>query len=94
MAVKSTVGLCWVAFFAAGTVKMNFRNFLKYSFYGGIVWSGFLVIMGYFYGYLWREIKRYIDWAGWLVATIALLTFVVIMVYKNRQSKKIVVEDK
>ena len=57
-AVKSTTGLCWATFTAAGIVKMDFKKFVKYSFLGGVVWSGFLVAMGYFYGYLWREIKQ------------------------------------
>ena len=26
-----------------------------------------LVAMGYFYGYLWREIKQYISGIGWIV---------------------------
>ena len=35
-AVKSTTGLCWATFTAAGIVKMDFRKFLKYSILGGI----------------------------------------------------------
>lgn len=92
-AVKSTVGLCWAAFTAAGIVKMDFRKFLKNSFYGGVVWSGFLVFMGYFYGYLWREIRDYIEWIGWVVAIAAVATFLAITVYKNRQAKKLLMEN-
>ncbi|MDD5652486.1 MAG: VTT domain-containing protein, partial [Candidatus Moranbacteria bacterium] len=32
--VKSTTGLCWAAFTAAGIVKMDFWRFLKYSVLG------------------------------------------------------------
>ena len=42
--VKSTTGLCWITFILAGTLKMNFQKFLRASFLGGIVWSGFLVL--------------------------------------------------
>lgn len=87
-AVKSTTGLCWATFTAAGIVKMEFKKFLKYSFLGGIIWSGFLVFMGYFYGYLWREMKQYISWAGWVIAGVAVVTFVFITLYKKRQSKE------
>ncbi|MDD5396991.1 MAG: DedA family protein [Candidatus Moranbacteria bacterium] len=86
-AVKSTTGLCWATFAAAGVVKMNFKKFVKYSFYGGIVWSGFLVAMGYFYGYLWKEIKQYISWVGWIVFVVALVSFAVITLYKRKKSK-------
>jgi membrane-associated protein len=92
-AVKSTTGLCWATFTAAGIVKMDFKKFLKNSFYGGIVWSSFLVAMGYFYGYLWREIRDYIKWIGWIVAIVAIVTFVAITIYKNKQAKKLLEEN-
>lgn len=88
-AVKSTTGLCWATFVAAGIVKMDFKKFIKYSFLGGIVWSGFLVAMGYFYGYLWREIKQYISWVGWAIAAVAIISFIFITLYKKKQSEKI-----
>ena len=88
-AVKSTTGLCWATFTAAGIVKMDFKKFLKYSILGGFVWSGFLVAMGYFYGYLWKEIKEYISWAGWIIAVVAVVSFVVITLYKKKQSEHI-----
>jgi len=88
-AVKSTTGLCWATFTAAGIVKMDFKKFLTYSFLGGIVWSGFLVAMGYFYGYLWREIRDTIQWIGWAVASVAIISFFIITLYKKWQAKKI-----
>ena len=88
-AVKSTTGLSYAAFVAAGIVKMNFRKFISYSLLGGIIWSGFLVLMGYFYGYLWREIGQYIEWIGWLIAGIAIISFVLINFYKKREAKRI-----
>lgn len=94
LAVKSTTGLCWATFTAAGIVKMDFRKFIKYSFYGGIIWSGFLVFMGYFYGYLWREVRDYIEWFGWVAVILAVATFVIITIYKNRQAKRILAENK
>lgn len=91
--VKSTTGLCWATFVTAGIVKMDFRKFLKYSFYGGIIWSGFLVAMGYFYGYLWREIRDNIKWIGWVIFIVAIITFIVVNIYKNRQAKKMFHDD-
>ena len=87
-AVKSTTGLCWATFVTAGIVKMDFKKFLKYSFLGGVVWSGFLVAMGYFYGYLWKEIKQYISWVGWIIFAVAIISFLVITWYKKNQSEK------
>jgi len=88
-AVKSTTGLCWAAFTAAGIVKMDFRKFVKYSVLGGIVWSGLLISMGYFYGFLWREISQYIDWIGWAIGGIAVVSYILITLYKKKKSEKI-----
>src|SRR4030042_5021621 len=93
-AVKSTTGLCWAAFTAGGIVKMPFKRFVLYSFLGGIVWSGFLVATGYFYGYLWREIAVYVKWIGWGVAGVALITFIFIALYKKWQGEKMTAEKK
>jgi membrane protein DedA with SNARE-associated domain len=90
--VKSTAGLCWATFTAAGIVKMDFKKFLKYSILGGIVWSGSLVAMGYFYGYLWREMKQYISWVGWIILGVATVSFAGITLYKNREAKKLLAE--
>ena len=92
-AVKSTTGLCWATFVTAGIVKMDFKKFVKYSFLGGIVWSGFLVAMGYFYGYLWREIKVYIEWVGWIIFAVAIFSFAFVNIYKGYQAKKMFKEN-
>jgi membrane-associated protein len=72
----------------AGIVKMDFKKFMQYSFLGGIVWSGFLVAMGYFYGFLWRDLKQYISWIGWIIFGVAIVSFVGITLYKKHQSKQ------
>jgi len=86
---KSTTGLCLVTFVAAGMAGMKFKKFLFYSFLGGIIWSGFLVAMGYFYGYLWREISEYIEWAGWIAIGLAAATFIIVNLYKSQRAKKL-----
>jgi len=88
-AVKSTTGLCWATFVAAGIVKMDFKKFLKYSILGGIVWSGFLVAMGYFYGYLWRELKVYISQVGWIIFALAVASIVIINIIKSYKARKL-----
>ena len=88
-AVKTTTGLCWATFTAAGIVKMKFWKFVKYSILGGVVWSSFLVAMGYFYGYLWREISQYIDWIGWAIGGVAATSYAIITLYKKKESKEI-----
>lgn len=92
-AVKSTTGLCWATFTAAGIVKMDFWKFVTYSILGGIIWSGTLVAVGYFYGYLWQEIAQYIKYAGWVIGGIAIATFVFMNLYKKRKSQGLFQKD-
>lgn len=86
-AVKSTTGLCWITFIAAGAVKMQFKEFLLGSFLGGIVWSSFLVIMGYFFGYAFERINEYIKYAGLIIFVVVVIFYVIVTIYKKRQSK-------
>ena len=92
-AVKSTTGLCWITFIAAGAFKMDFRKFLTGSILGGLVWSGFLTVSGYFFGYAFLEISHYIRFAGFGIIIIAILLYILINIYKNRQAQKILAEN-
>lgn len=87
--IKATTGLCQVTWVAAGTVKYDFKKFLKYTFLGGMLWSTFLVLMGYFYGYLWKEIAGYIRNAGIMIFILAAVTVIALNQARRYQEKKI-----
>ena len=87
--VKSTTGLCWITFIAAGSFKMNFKNFLTASFLGGIVWSAFLVTSGYFFGYAFEKINDYIKYAGIIIAVVVIAFYVLIVLYKRYQAAQL-----
>lgn len=89
-AVKSTTGLCWITFIAAGAVKMKLGDFLMASFFGGIIWSSFLVISGYFFGYAFEAIRDSIQYAGEIIFVCAAFFFIGTTLYKKRQSQKII----
>ena len=91
--VKSTTGLCWATWVAAGIVKMKFWRFVWYSFLGGIVWSSFLVFMGFFFGEFYEGIVERIKFAGWIVFGIAVVVIVGMNVYKKRKSEELFEEE-
>lgn len=93
-AVKSTTGLCWITFIAAGTFKMKFKDFVLTSFFGGIVWSTFLVIIGYFFGYAFGVINDYIRVAGLIIFAAAAGFYASIILYKRYRSRKILENEK
>jgi membrane protein DedA with SNARE-associated domain len=87
--VKSTTGLCWITFILAGTLKMDFKTFLRASFWGGMVWSGFLVISGFFFGYAFEKINDYLKYAGIIISLLAISFVFFMTLYKKGQSRKI-----
>jgi membrane protein DedA with SNARE-associated domain len=87
--VKSTTGLSYITFITAGTLKMKFSKFVAFSILGGFVWSFFLVIAGYFFGYAADKISKYIEYAGIIIFIAAILFFVGIILYKRKQAKEI-----
>jgi membrane protein DedA with SNARE-associated domain len=89
IAVKATTGLCWVTFLAAGIVKMPFWRFFGYTIIGGLLWSSFLVIMGYFFGYMYSQIAQYISYAGWIMAVIIVIMIILWNKYDKKKSQKI-----
>ncbi|MCX6763757.1 MAG: hypothetical protein NTZ97_03450, partial [Candidatus Moranbacteria bacterium] len=86
--VKSTTGLCWITFIAAGAVRMDFGNFLLGSFWGGVVWSGFLTVVGYFFGYAFASISQTIEYAGLVIFFAAVIFILGLSFYRKYQSQK------
>lgn len=84
--VKATTGLKAITFVAAGVARMQFKKFVIYTTLGGIVWSGLLSALGYLYGYLWQEIAQYIKWVGILIATIIVLTILIVYIRNKRSA--------
>jgi len=87
--VKSTTGLCYITFILAGTARMKLSKFVKYSILGGLFWSSFLVIVGYFFGYAAEQISEYIKYAGYIILTGAVMFFIGLTLYKKKQAKEI-----
>ncbi|MFA5925433.1 MAG: DedA family protein [Parcubacteria group bacterium] len=87
--VKSTTGLSYITFITAGSLRMKLSKFVTFSILGGLVWSSFLVIIGYFFGYAADKISEYIKYAGVAVFAGAVIFFIGLTLYKKRQSGEI-----
>ena len=81
-------------FYHRGMMKMKFKKFLWFSLLGGIIWSGLLVFIGYFYGSVYKSLGVYLKNGGIIVFILALLTIVGLTILKNKQSKKILTKQK
>jgi membrane protein DedA with SNARE-associated domain len=85
--VKISSGLCYITFITAGMIRMPLKKFLLFSLIGGIIWSGALVALGYFYGNLYQEISGKIEQAGLITIGSALSSFIIITIFKKQKTK-------
>jgi membrane protein DedA with SNARE-associated domain len=68
----------------AGFSKMNFFDFLLYTFLGSSFWVTILAILGYFFGANQVEINNYL----WQISVVFALVFIVFIIWWARKSKK------
>jgi membrane protein DedA with SNARE-associated domain len=87
--VKSTTGLSYITFTLAGALRMKLLKFVKYSILGGLVWSGLLIFLGFFFGYAALQISQYIKYAGAAIFIAAIVAVIVINLIKKRESAEI-----
>jgi len=80
---KITTGLCYITFILAGMLRLNFKKFLLFSFLGGIIWSSFLVAIGYYFGHLAEKIEEYIKFSGWIIFAVVILSAIIVTIYKK-----------
>lgn len=90
--VKITTGLAFITFILAGAVRMPFKKFIYNSFLGGLVWSAFLVVVGYFFGYAAEKVSSYLEYAGIFIFVAVLLLMTILVIYRKRQTAETLCE--
>jgi membrane protein DedA with SNARE-associated domain len=85
---KATTGLCYITFILAGMIKLDFKKFILFSVLGGLVWNSFVVILGYYFGWIAEEIEKYIKFSGWIIFFLAVLIMISIIIYKKTTALK------
>ena len=69
----------------AGTAAMNYRRFVTYNVFGGVLWVFSTVLLGYFLGSAIPNIERHIHW---VIAIVILLSVVPVVVEVLRARRK------
>ena len=60
-ATKFTVGLTIATLVLAGTLKMRFKKFSLYNFFGSVAWACVTLFFGYSFGLSFKLLSRYIE---------------------------------
>lgn len=68
-------GFALAVLVAAGMSKMSFKKYLMVNFLGQFIWTGLLLVIGYFFGNLYVEINNDLKIAT-TVASVVILFFV------------------
>jgi membrane-associated protein len=73
---KVLTGLAQSTFVLAGVTRINYPKVLKYTIPGGIIWTGSLAILGYYFGRYATDISKFLSRTG-LVLFFLLASFLV-----------------
>lgn len=68
----------------AGLIKMNYKNFLKYTFISSILWSTTVTLVGYFVGRIIPEAKDYLSILIVIVVVLSLLPIIWKLIKKEK----------
>lgn len=68
----------------AGVVSMNYKTFLKYSFFSSILWSTTVTFSGYFLGQIFPQIQDYMSVIIILVVLLSLIP-VIVEIFKKKK---------
>jgi membrane-associated protein len=69
----------------AGVVKFNFRKFLAYNIIGGLLWVFSMLLLGYFLGIMFPQIKEHLEL---FIGGIVIITWIpVIKTYLSERRK-------
>ena len=72
--------------FVAGVGRMNYKRFLSYNVFGGVIWVALFVFGGYWFGNI-PSVKNNFGFAILAIIAISLLP-VIIEIMKSRRKKK------
>lgn len=70
----------------AGVVSMDYKTFLKYSFFSSLLWSTTVTFSGYFLGQIFPQIQDYMSWIIIIVVLLSLLPVIVEIFRKKKES--------
>lgn len=80
MFIKFTAGLCLAMLITAGTVKMNFKKFIKYDIIGSIGWTTLMCSLGYFFGESYELLSQHVERISFLITGIAIAALLAVKI--------------
>ena len=84
-------GFAHATLITAGAVKVSFKKYVLLNFLGGFIWTGFLMMIGYFFGNLYTVIEGQFK----IVSVIALIMIVLAAFYGfSRYMRQRFIENK
>ncbi len=84
-------GFAVATLFTAGLVHIPFKRYALFNFLGGLVWTGFLIALGYFFGNLYAVLNRGFK-VGFLIGLAILM--MAILYGSGRYFKQLLLKNK
>jgi membrane protein DedA with SNARE-associated domain len=83
IAIKSTPVLAFPGLMLVGAAKMPIGRFILWCFLITLPKALFFVIIGYYFGYMYNTISRYVENGSLIILVFAVSIFVIYMIYKK-----------
>lgn len=78
----------------AGAVSLKYRKFITYNITGAILWSNIMILLGYFLGASFPEIKNYLTYVIIFLIIITTIPVVRTIIKEQKRKQKTISEEK
>lgn len=85
---KLTLGFVIPALIAAGLARVPFRRWFGVLFAAECLWTGSLVLVGYYFGYLIQRVQTNLRWISIGGALISIILIIIYLVHRQRDMER------
>ena len=76
---------------AAGAARTSFKNFTLLNLLGGFIWTGFLMVLGYYFGFLYKALDK--DFQILSVVFVGVLLLAALYGFRRYWQKRLLAND-
>ncbi|MFH1175393.1 MAG: DedA family protein [bacterium] len=85
--IKFTSGFCFIMLLTAGSIRMNFKKFIKFDLIGSAGWVAFMFSLGYFFGESFERISQNVSQVGFVIALIIISALILVKIIQKLAGK-------
>jgi membrane protein DedA with SNARE-associated domain len=84
---KFGYGVVGTLLFASGVAKVRFSQFIIHTLPATLIKSMMILLVGFYFGYAYQQIKIYLDYASYLMIGTAIILLVIYFYFQRRAKR-------